>query len=1285
MALIDPGLLYGAANLQQMEYANPTIGSIIAAHLNTENSIGLVLNSVSEHWEPLRSFFYGPIDPRLKEVEFNINSLEGTHYEPYKKDFLNVSTEAQALAKKQRIDRELEQHDIIARGGITKNLVASLVSGLVDPTSWVTMGAASLPGIAARYGTKLALSASKQAAITVAAASAQSAIMSEAIAQGLSYERTAGESIMNITSSALLGGLFAGGATKATQTARSFWRDKVSEKFEKDIVDIARGNVQQSPLIKTKGVGRKIGEEASAIYQEKTGLEVPEEAITEQKPLVIPIQQSTAKLPSSITAQFKMTGTYPGWNTRAASTALEYFGRMTPGNRLAFSPSMEAQSAAQKLVTYGFSLDSNLNLSATGPTVHSMSNHFKMVQKDQFSSILLDTYSNVRKAGYKISKNQLSEEMYICYTNNQEHAISIVNDGLRKVDAINEQIKQEGISSGVFTKNVRTKFAGRYLPRIWNRAAIKTDRAKFERLAYQGFVNERERILERHHSKFSHLETEYKALQRDIEDLTVKAPEEAQHIELTKQARRAEKKARKNIEQKLTEREKLNQKIRDLENKIPEDEVVEDILQKAKKEEEGIKNKSKIIEYQLSETRKEITKIEQALHNKPNDKLSKNALKKAQEDEKHFIQKLDELGTEIGAIREKASDTTAKEGGDKNKDLLQKTKEEYEKIREEINALETEYRTRTEEIKKLELKEPSGQAGQDLRSARSRQRKVRKEIEKVQRALTRNKIKYSLTDKEILQNVRQYIDQTLFGIDGNISHPVSKRDFSRLIPIENQDALPYIVKDFEMANHLYIEKMGTDIALRKHFNAHENFTETKAYNDMVAEYDMLRKANPEDDVKLAHQLLKDTRDLNAIWDMMRGKFGRTTNNTPDEWVKTAAMRLRAYGVITKLGGMAFSSIADIALGIHHVGIKRFMGTALNGLMRTEGWNLAREEAKTLGFIFDTQLRNTLPRDLVSLTEQVDMHSLPDRMLRRGQNFVSKWSGSEYLEAIKSRLNTMLVQQEIFRFGEAMAKGQATHNQKVLMASIGIDAEKAAMFHVEQKKHGRIKDGFYLGGLDKWSPELQQEFAQRLQMGFDKLSLNPQAWEKPLFFSSTSGKLIGQWMTWAFTSYDKIIVAGLQRSDANTLMGILTQVGLAAMSEQLRAIWMQTREEQRPQDIDAVLSNAIIRSGIMGHAGMMLERVSAIAGGLPAYYLAGRSVDSTRIAAPERVAIQLMGPTAGTLVDVLGASYLAFEEGRNYRNVRSLTKLFPFRNTQPFKFLYDQAEEGLMLGMNIQVK
>src|SRR5262245_6062323 len=462
---------------------------------------------------------------------------------------------------------------------------------------------------------------------------------------------------------------------------------------------------------------------------------------------------------------------------------------------------------------------------------------------------------------------------------------------------------------------------------------------------------------------------------------------------------------------------------------------------------------------------------------------------------------------------------------------------------------------------------------------------------------------------------------------------------------------------------------------------------TEAFRRIEDDYARMidRTKDPKDRLKLESRRESDLKDLAAIRDRFRGVYGVDIFNSMRGAARTAAA-VKNYNVLSSMGVAALSSLPDMAGSIFRYGLGTVFSDAWGPFARSLATDreLTREafrQFRAMGVAVEMQ---TAARHhaLSDVTDDFRPQSRLERSLQWGAdkfqflNMLAPWTD------LGKTIAATVASQEIFRASEALAKGTATKKQIAALAENGIDRNLADRIATQYGESGGIVDGVHLPNTDKWTDQSARlAFEGAVGREADIAIVTP-GQEKPLFLSNPVLNVLGQFKSFVAASTQRILIANLQRRDAQTLQGLLVSMGLGMMSYKLNALAGGQPTSEKPADW---FKEAISRGGVLG----WFEEGNALAakmtrGGLDIYRLIGAEKPLSRYAG-RSVLDQMMGPTAGKVGSLAQISGAAASGDWGESDTRALRRLTAFQNLFWLRGALNQVEAGANNAFGIEMR
>jgi hypothetical protein len=266
--------------------------------------------------------------------------------------------------------------------------------------------------------------------------------------------------------------------------------------------------------------------------------------------------------------------------------------------------------------------------------------------------------------------------------------------------------------------------------------------------------------------------------------------------------------------------------------------------------------------------------------------------------------------------------------------------------------------------------------------------------------------------------------------------------------------------------------------------------------------------------------------------------------------------------------------------------------------------------------------------------------------------------------------SMVAGSEILRASKAAAEGTLTKRQLAQLGESNIDATMASRIWQQFQTSGEVKKGVHLPNTADWKDAAaRQAFEGAVSREADIAVLTP-GQEKPLLLSSPVLSVLFQFKSFTLAATQRILLANLQRSDAQTLQGLIFSLGLGMLSYKLNNVASGRKTSDRPQDW---FKEAFDRGGIFG----VLGEGNALAakmtrGGVDIWRLAGADKPLSRYAS-RSILDQLVGPTAGKIEALTRVTGATATGDWNASDTAALRRLTAMQNLFYTRRLFDEVE------------
>lgn len=488
----------------------------------------------------------------------------------------------------------------------------------------------------------------------------------------------------------------------------------------------------------------------------------------------------------------------------------------------------------------------------------------------------------------------------------------------------------------------------------------------------------------------------------------------------------------------------------------------------------------------------------------------------------------------------------------------------------------------------------------------------------------------------------------------------------------------------------YVRTMSADIAYQKILGGDEGVEvlrkeiKTEA-SDMLAalsakaDEKMGKEGKPVETSKEALRITKMLeRDLNTLDELIHRVRGTDPHPQDPRYAgaRSVSKMARDYNVVRVMGSSLISQLPDLARLAMTEGVMRSFGSILGDF--TDGFKtikLGIKEAQRVGTADDMMLGGRAG-SIADMSEQYTRQSKAEMVSGMvAHKSLMLFGISPWNTWVKGRAS-YLGADTLLRGAEALATGKPlTETRAAILHQLGISKYEAELIYKEKDAWTDMGRGFLASNADKWkNVEAQNAFDRALLRYVDGHIITPNAADKPLWTQGEVGKILTQFQSFGFAAHQRILVAGLQQRDANSLSSVMAMVGLGITATAIRDLVRDGKVDDK-RSTAAWVREGVDRSGVLSRMMELDAMVDKVSGGHGlAHTLTGEQ--PSRFAARSLVG-QFGGPTAG-LVDGVGKALSGAANGQfTGADLHSLRVLTPLQNFLGTKYLFDKVEESLV--------
>lgn len=529
-----------------------------------------------------------------------------------------------------------------------------------------------------------------------------------------------------------------------------------------------------------------------------------------------------------------------------------------------------------------------------------------------------------------------------------------------------------------------------------------------------------------------------------------------------------------------------------------------------------------------------------------------------------------------------------------------------------------------------------------------------------------------LSDSEI----NAIVDETINTIIGNSSGRLPYDDIvsgprgplkERLLQIESSKIQDFLELDIENILRAQVRTMSADVEIARKFGSVDMAEQIRKIND-EADAKIANVKTQKERKRLEAARVAAIRDVQGIRDRLRGQYKLPEN--PDGIVLRAGRVVRNLNYLRLLGGMTISAIPDMAKPVFTYGLTKTLRDGFVPLVTNwKGFRLAANELKAAGTALDMVL-DSRAMALADITDDFGRHSKFERGLSSMSSRFGLVSVMAPWNAAAKQFTGMITMTNMLTAVQKVAAGTASQKEITSLAASGIDLDMAVRIARQYEKYGTRQSNVLLAKAADWDDALAREaFRTAVVRDVDRVIVSP-GQDKPLWMSTELGKTISQFQSFSVASVQRTMLAGLQQRDAATLNGVLVMLALGALTYKVKMDGAGRETSDKPS-VWAV--EAFDRSGLVGwlmEVNNVAEKVTRGTVGLSA--ITGEQVSRY---ASRNVTSSLLGPTVGTVQDILDVTGAAVSGEFQKRDARKLRQLIPAQNLFYLRGLFNQLEEA----------
>jgi hypothetical protein len=551
-----------------------------------------------------------------------------------------------------------------------------------------------------------------------------------------------------------------------------------------------------------------------------------------------------------------------------------------------------------------------------------------------------------------------------------------------------------------------------------------------------------------------------------------------------------------------------------------------------------------------------------------------------------------------------------------------------------------------------------------------------------------------LSVQELRAVASQTVDRILGSPDGRLPYDLSSGPAkgagndargalaARRLNVTNAWAAEWIEDDIERVATTHMRTVVPDVILTERFGDVDMTEAMRRINESYAQRIDTTKSEKQR-VELGKEREAVIRDIAAVRDRVRGVYGYAPELKNMARVAGAVKNLNN---LQSMGMAAVSSLPDLAGAVFRFGLTNTLrdGWApfISNMVRpSPEWLKFKSQMRAIGIGIESA---TNARQH-AIDDVMDVYQPQSRFERTLQGASDKFFIANMLAPLTDVQKTIashVAVSEILRAAVTISKGKGTKRLVGNLAESGIDVQMAGRIAEQFKAGGEVTNGVHLPNTADWTDRAAADALNGAVAREVDIAVVTPGQEKPLWMSHPVLSVLGQFKAFTASATERILIANLQRRDANVLSGMVASVALGMMSYKVNSLLGGQKTSDRPQDW---IKEGISKGGLLG----WFEEGNALAskmtrGGVDMYRMIGADKPLSRYASRSTLDM-FLGPTAGKVQALSQATGAAVSGEWSESDTKAVRKLTVFQNLFWLRNALNQVERGINGAAGVEMK
>jgi hypothetical protein len=448
---------------------------------------------------------------------------------------------------------------------------------------------------------------------------------------------------------------------------------------------------------------------------------------------------------------------------------------------------------------------------------------------------------------------------------------------------------------------------------------------------------------------------------------------------------------------------------------------------------------------------------------------------------------------------------------------------------------------------------------------------------------------------------------------------------------------PWLESNAQLIARRYHRLMSADVELAKLDKSMGGTgSPTLAAGFKVVRDGYARARNGVTDEKKLQRLAKNekaaVRDLEGIRDILRGTY--RMNDWEHNFGRMARLS-NMFNYIRLMGQVTLASVPEAYRTAMVHGLRPFVETSMLALRQAEGFKMGVKEAKDAGNISERALSHRLAT-LAEIGDFYTTRTPVEKFMGNMTEVASTWNGIRIWTDTMRSIAAVATENRIM--GTALKFDTASAVNKRYLAWAGIDQSMAERIAKQFDEFGESVDGVHVANAETWTDEqAKRSFRAALNKDVDTQVVTKSVADIPLFANTPLGRVLFQFNSFNLASHQRVLLRGLQEGPARFVSGMIAMTSMGMLVTYLQAL-----SSNRAGDLPDFAENpgwwiaeGLDKSGLamvplqMSNAMELLTGINPVKA--PLTMFDEQSAQSSRLR--NRNMMSALGPTVGLLEDI----------------------------------------------------